>query len=200
MEQCWLNAWHELLQKKIQAWIECIPWHIEKIIRVEGNNTYKKGQTRKNTRDWKAENTQRLAEKLTKWVDFGKERGIIKIVDDDNNNVEAREISDEQKLKDEIEFEAELELKDKLKLEDELELKNKLNKDKLDKNKLDKDKLELEHELKLENDSELNDNMGIGNEMRISNKMKIGDKIRIDEDGIPSSIADAWQPKPQKQC
>lgn len=79
MEQRWLNAWHKLPQKKIQAWIERIPRHIEEIIRIEGDNTYKEGRTGKETRDWKAEDTRHLAGKLTKRVDFGTEGGIIEV-------------------------------------------------------------------------------------------------------------------------
>jgi hypothetical protein len=40
----WLNAWDNLPQEKIQAWIERIPVHIERIIACKGGNEYKEGR------------------------------------------------------------------------------------------------------------------------------------------------------------
>ena len=42
--QAWKQAWDELPQAKIQAWIERIPVHIEKIIELRGGNEYKEGR------------------------------------------------------------------------------------------------------------------------------------------------------------
>lgn len=42
----WKQAWNELPQSAIQAWIERIPRHIEEIIRLEGGNEYKEGRAR----------------------------------------------------------------------------------------------------------------------------------------------------------
>lgn len=40
----WEKCWKELPQEKIQAWIERIPVHIQKIIELEGGNEYKEGR------------------------------------------------------------------------------------------------------------------------------------------------------------
>jgi hypothetical protein len=40
----WEAAWKELPQEKIQAWIERIPVHVQKIIELEGGNEYKEGR------------------------------------------------------------------------------------------------------------------------------------------------------------
>jgi transposase len=40
----WNQAWRDLPQEKIQAWIERIPTHIKKIIELEGGNEYKEGR------------------------------------------------------------------------------------------------------------------------------------------------------------
>ena len=40
----WKTAWTELPQEKIQAWIERIPVHVQKIIELEGGNEYKEGR------------------------------------------------------------------------------------------------------------------------------------------------------------
>jgi hypothetical protein len=40
----WEQCWKELPQDKIQAWIERIPFHIQKIIELEGGNEYKEGR------------------------------------------------------------------------------------------------------------------------------------------------------------
>jgi hypothetical protein len=40
----WEAAWEALPQEKIQAWIERIPYHIRKIIELEGGNEYKEGR------------------------------------------------------------------------------------------------------------------------------------------------------------
>jgi hypothetical protein len=42
--RAWEKCWKELPQEKIQAWIECIPIHIQKIIELEGGNEYKEGR------------------------------------------------------------------------------------------------------------------------------------------------------------
>lgn len=43
--KAWEKAWDELPQEQIQAWIERIPFHIERIIALEGDNEYKEGST-----------------------------------------------------------------------------------------------------------------------------------------------------------
>ena len=43
-EKAWEKAWKELPQEKIQAWIERIPVHIQKIIDLKGGNEYKEGR------------------------------------------------------------------------------------------------------------------------------------------------------------
>ena len=40
----WQAAQQELLQEKIQQWIERIPWYIKQIIELEGGNEYKEGR------------------------------------------------------------------------------------------------------------------------------------------------------------
>ena len=211
MEQRWLNTWHELFQKKIQAWIERIPQHIEEIIRVKVDNTYKKGRIRKDTRDWKADGTRRLAGKLTKRVNFGTERGITKVDDEDNNNMEVKEIHDRMELSDhKLELEYKLELKnklnfrDKLELEDELELDDELELedeselgDKLEvKNRLES---ELGDKLEVEDRLEAKDKQGLGNKPELDDEVEIGHEVGIGEDGMPSSAANAWQSKPWKR-
>lgn len=42
----WQKVWQELQQEQIQAWIERIPIHIDKIIELEGGNEYKEGRGR----------------------------------------------------------------------------------------------------------------------------------------------------------
>ena len=42
--QAWEKCWEELPQDKIQMWIERIPIHIQKIIKLEGGNEYKEGK------------------------------------------------------------------------------------------------------------------------------------------------------------
>jgi len=42
--RAWRKAWQELEQKRIQAWIERIPRHIQEIIRLEGGNEYQEGR------------------------------------------------------------------------------------------------------------------------------------------------------------
>lgn len=44
--RAWESCWKELPQSKIQAWIERIPIHIQKIIELEGGNEYKEGRAR----------------------------------------------------------------------------------------------------------------------------------------------------------
>jgi hypothetical protein len=89
MEKRWINTWEEMPQAKIQAWIERIPRHIQEIIAVDGDNTYKEGRTGKDTRDWKAEGIRRLKGKLSQRVYFGTEGGILEISDNDGEEVEA---------------------------------------------------------------------------------------------------------------
>ena len=43
-ERAWNEAWNELEQWRIQAWIERIPRHIEEIIRLEGGNECREGK------------------------------------------------------------------------------------------------------------------------------------------------------------
>ena len=43
-DEAWTKCWKELPQSKIQAWIERIPEHIERIIECEGGNEYKEGR------------------------------------------------------------------------------------------------------------------------------------------------------------
>ena len=44
MEKAWIKAWEDLPQTQIQAWIECIPRHIQEIIHLEGGNEYPEGR------------------------------------------------------------------------------------------------------------------------------------------------------------
>ena len=46
-ERAWKNAWDEIEQEQIQAWIERIPRHIQEVIRLEGGNEYLEGRRRK---------------------------------------------------------------------------------------------------------------------------------------------------------
>jgi hypothetical protein len=46
-EKAWLDSWKGLEQGRIQAWIERIPTHIQKIIELEGGNEYKEGKGEK---------------------------------------------------------------------------------------------------------------------------------------------------------
>ena len=43
-EKIWLKCWKKLSQKQIQTWIERISRHIQKIIRLDEGNEYKKGR------------------------------------------------------------------------------------------------------------------------------------------------------------
>ncbi|KAF7565430.1 hypothetical protein PtrM4_002320 [Pyrenophora tritici-repentis] len=42
--KAWEQAWSDLPQSQIQAWIERIPIHVQKIIELEGGNEYKEGR------------------------------------------------------------------------------------------------------------------------------------------------------------
>jgi transposase len=42
--RAWKQAWDELDQRQIQAWIERIPVHIQQIIELQGGNEYKEGR------------------------------------------------------------------------------------------------------------------------------------------------------------
>lgn len=44
MKKDWEQAWKDLPQEKIQAWIERIPEHIQRIIALDGGNEYKEGR------------------------------------------------------------------------------------------------------------------------------------------------------------
>ena len=43
-KRAWTQAWGELEQDRIQAWIARIPHHIQEVIRCEGDNCYKEGR------------------------------------------------------------------------------------------------------------------------------------------------------------
>ena len=62
-EERWKKAWDELLQEKIQAWIERIPRHLRIIRFLKGDNKYKEGRVDGRT-DAKA-GKKRLAELIT---------------------------------------------------------------------------------------------------------------------------------------
>jgi hypothetical protein len=47
--RAWRKCWKELPQEKIQAWIERIPIHIQKIIELEGGNESKEGRNVRRT-------------------------------------------------------------------------------------------------------------------------------------------------------
>ena len=40
----WTKAWKKLTQKRIQAWIERIPRHIQQVIALDGGNEYREGR------------------------------------------------------------------------------------------------------------------------------------------------------------
>lgn len=42
----WKDAWEKLPQEAIQVWIERIPYHIQRIIELEGGNEYKEGRAK----------------------------------------------------------------------------------------------------------------------------------------------------------
>src|SRR2546421_1851862 len=46
-EDAWTKAWSELKQSRIQAWIERIKPHIDKVIELEGGNYYREGRKKK---------------------------------------------------------------------------------------------------------------------------------------------------------
>jgi hypothetical protein len=53
-ERAWFQVWDELEQWQIQSWIERIPHHIQEVIRLEGDDSYREGaedqaRTRKET-------------------------------------------------------------------------------------------------------------------------------------------------------
>lgn len=50
-EQVWVQAWDDLDQPRIQAWIERIPFHIQEVIRLEGGNEYKEGRKKDRRQD-----------------------------------------------------------------------------------------------------------------------------------------------------
>jgi transposase len=49
-EKAWRSAWDGLEQGRIQAWIERIPRHIQKVIELEGGNEYQEGKLEKTRR------------------------------------------------------------------------------------------------------------------------------------------------------
>ena len=53
MEVKWLKGWKDLPQAKIQAWIERIPRHLERIRELKGGNEYREGREDKDSRKWK---------------------------------------------------------------------------------------------------------------------------------------------------
>jgi len=50
-EAVWRQAWEDLEQPRIQAWIERIPFHIQEVIRLEGGNEYKEGRPKERRAD-----------------------------------------------------------------------------------------------------------------------------------------------------
>ena len=44
MEMAWYQAWSDLPQSEIRAWIERIPRHVQEIIRLKRGNEYKEGR------------------------------------------------------------------------------------------------------------------------------------------------------------
>jgi hypothetical protein len=45
-EIVWKEAWDDLEQLRIQRWIERIPYHIQEVIRLEGDNEYAEGKSK----------------------------------------------------------------------------------------------------------------------------------------------------------
>jgi hypothetical protein len=74
-DDAWIKAWNELPQSKIQAWIERIPDHIQKIIDCEGGNEYKEGRANsirygnRQDREDRAD-TEGGDEEHSEWVDI----------------------------------------------------------------------------------------------------------------------------------
>jgi hypothetical protein len=62
MEKAWVQAWSDLPQSQIQAWIERIPHHVQEIIRCKGGNEYEEGR-KEFKRSWAG---TRLKGKLSK--------------------------------------------------------------------------------------------------------------------------------------
>jgi len=44
MKERWIQCWDDLPQEQIQAWIDRIPIHIEKVIALKGGNEYQEGR------------------------------------------------------------------------------------------------------------------------------------------------------------
>ena len=44
LKEKWIKCWEDLPQEKIQAWIERIPEHVKRVIKLEGGNYYKEGR------------------------------------------------------------------------------------------------------------------------------------------------------------
>lgn len=44
--RAWSQCWREMPQQMIQAWIERIPMHVQKVIELQGGNNYKEGRAR----------------------------------------------------------------------------------------------------------------------------------------------------------
>lgn len=44
LKKVWLDAWEKLPHRRLQEWVERIPFHIQEIIRLEGGNEYKEGK------------------------------------------------------------------------------------------------------------------------------------------------------------
>ena len=43
-EEAWIKAWDELKQAKIQAWVERIQVHVQKVWDLDRGNKYKEGR------------------------------------------------------------------------------------------------------------------------------------------------------------
>ena len=44
LKKAQIKCWQDLLQEKIQAWIDHIPGYIKEVIAYNGNNLYKEGK------------------------------------------------------------------------------------------------------------------------------------------------------------
>jgi len=64
MENAWIQAWSDLPQPQIQAWIERIPRYVQEIIRYKGGNEYEEGR-KEFKRSWAG---TRLKGKLSKYT------------------------------------------------------------------------------------------------------------------------------------
>ena len=46
----WIKCWKEMSQEKIQAWIEAVYCHVQEIIKYEGDNLYKEGRKKRQSK------------------------------------------------------------------------------------------------------------------------------------------------------